>query len=122
MERKEYTCIVCPKSCVGTLTVHDDGRMETEGFSCKNGEKYAINEYKDPRRVLTTTVSLKNGIYNLLPVVSTEEISRKVFRDCLDALYDLSVTAPVKAGDVIVSDIMGTGVDLIAAKSMKARE
>ena len=49
MERKEYTCIVCPKSCVGTLTVHDDGRMETEGFSCKNGEKYAINEYKiDP--------------------------------------------------------------------------
>ena len=121
MEQKTYTCIVCPRSCVGTLTVHDDGRLETEGFFCKNGEKYAIDEYKDPKRMMTTTVTLKNGIYHLLPVVSTEEISRKLFPDCLEKLYHTVVTAPVKAGDVIISDIMGTGVDIIAAKSMKER-
>jgi CxxC motif-containing protein len=55
-------------------------------------------------------------------VVSTEEISRKLFPDCLELLYHTVVSAPVKAGDVIISDIMGTGVDIIAAKSMKERE
>jgi len=121
MERKTYTCIVCPRSCVGTLTVSDDGQMKTDGFACKNGEKYAISEYTDPKRVLTTTVTLKNGIYNLLPVVSTGEISRKVFKECLDILYGVTVTAPVREGDVVLSDILGTGVDIIAAKSMKER-
>lgn len=117
METREYTCIVCPKSCHGTLTVDGD-TFKTENFGCKNGERYAINEYTDPKRVLTTTVTLNDGLFHLLPVVSDGEISRKVFKDCLDALYDISVDAPVSAGDVIVKNILDTGVDIVAARSI----
>ena len=119
MEERQYTCIVCPKSCVGTLTIHDDGRMETRGFGCRNGEDYAMNEYKDPKRVLTTTVMMERGQYRLLPVVSSDEISRDRFAECLDILYSVKVEAPVAEGEIILRDILGTGVDILAARSMK---
>lgn len=120
MEQKEYTCIVCPQSCQGTLTALDDGSFRTEGFTCPNGEKYAINEYQDPKRVLTTTVIIDNAPFRLLPVVSTDEISRTIFGDCLRILYQVRAQAPVKAGDVILKDIMGTGTDIVAARTMDA--
>ncbi len=119
MIEKTYTCIVCPRSCVGTLKIDDDGNIKTEGFFCKNGEEYAINEYKDPRRVLTTTVSISQAPYSLLPVVSSGEISRSIFNDCLKDLYQISVTAPVREGDIIVENIRETGVDIIAARTME---
>lgn len=119
MEIKKYTCIVCPKSCTGTLTVKEDGTFLTEGFGCPNGEKYAVNEYTDPKRVLTTTVRIDHAEYALLPVVSDGEISRKVFKDCMDRLYNVKVEAPVKEGDIIVEDILHTGVNIIAARTLK---
>ena len=61
MEKRNYTCIVCPKSCKGELTIKDDGTFETAGFDCNNGKKYAVNEYTDPKRMLTTTVAIEDG-------------------------------------------------------------
>ncbi len=119
MEQKTYTCIVCPKSCSGTLTIQEDGALCTEGFGCKNGERYAENEYKDPKRMLTTTVRIAQAPYPLLPVTSNKEISRTVFGRCLQYLYKVRVNAPVKEGDVIVANILDTGVDILAARSLE---
>lgn len=121
MEKRNYTCIVCPKSCKGELVIKDDGMLEAVGFDCKNGQKYAVNEYTDPKRMLTTTVAVKDGIFNLLPVVSSDEISKTKLRDCIHSLYAICVQAPVKAGAVIAADIMGTGVDIIAARDISAK-
>ena len=121
MEKRNYTCIVCPKSCKGELTVKNDGTFETTGFDCNNGKKYAVNEYTDPKRMLTTTVKIENGIFNLLPVVSSEEVSKKRLRDCIHTLYSITVKAPVRAGDVVVSNILDTGVDIIAARDIEAK-
>ena len=121
MEKRNYTCIVCPKSCKGELTVKNDGTFETTGFDCNNGKKYAVNEYTDPKRMLPTPVKIENGIFNLLPVVSSEEVSKKRLRDCIHTLYSITVKAPVRAGDVVVSNILDTGVDIIAARDIKAK-
>jgi CxxC motif-containing protein len=118
MEPKEYICIVCPKSCRGILRIQNSC-FETEGFGCKNGEEYAISEYQDPKRILTTTVRLHHGLFRLLPVVSRAEISRKVFKSCLQELYTIEVEAPIKAGDVIAKNILNTGIDIIAARSIE---
>ncbi|MDO4289154.1 MAG: DUF1667 domain-containing protein [Eubacterium sp.] len=121
MEKINYTCIVCPKSCKGELAVGDDGSLEATGFDCNNGKKYAVNEYTDPKRMLTTTVKVKGGIFNLLPVVSGDEISKSKLMDCIHSLYTIEAKAPVKAGDVVVCNILDTGVDIIAARDIKAK-
>jgi len=115
---KEYTCIVCPQSCRINLTINDDGTYETEGNVCKRGRAYVINEYTNPQRMLTTTVKIEDGIYSNLPVVSEKEIVKDKYFDCLKYLYSIKVKAPVKEGDIIVKNIMDTGVNILAARDM----
>ena len=44
---------------------------------------------------------------------------RKIF-DILDEIKPVVVKAPVKIGDVIVPNVAGTGVDVIATKNIQA--
>ena len=40
-------------------------------------------------------------------------------KECLDYLYGIEVQAPVKAGEVLAEDICGTGVNILASRSMR---
>ncbi len=120
MEKITYTCIVCPLSCKGTLVVSEEG-YETEGFICKRGIKYAINEYTNPKRMLTTTVKIIDGLYPNLPVVSNQEIDKSMMFKCLEFLHKVEVIAPVSAGDIIAENILDTGVNVIAGRNMKKK-
>lgn len=118
--QKEYTCIVCPTSC--RITVSQQGsKVAIAGNTCERGAVYALHEFTDPRRILTTTIVIENGTKSRLPVISTEEVPRNKLRECIEALYKVKVTAPVKAGDVVMRNICNTGVDVIASRSMEAQ-
>ena len=118
---KEYVCIVCPNSC--RLTVSDDsGEVVVTGNSCKRGLEHGINEFTHPMRILTSTVAVTGGLLPRLSVVSTDVLPKDQLNDCLKEVYAARVTAPVKCGDVIISNINNTGVDIVASKSMKAKE
>lgn len=117
MVQKEYICINCPLSCDLTLT-DDNGVLSVSGNTCKRGEDYAKNEYGNPIRMLTTTVQLKNADSRLLPVISSDMIPKKLIKECLKCLYSISVTAPVKSGEVIYENILDTGVHILAAKTV----
>ena len=115
--KKEIICIVCPNSC--RLTVSEqNGEIIVSGHECRRGLEHGISEYRDPRRMLTSTVAIDGGTLPRLPVISTAEIPRDKLRGCLEALYMVRVRAPVKGGDLIVEDICGTGVDIVASRSM----
>ena len=117
-KKKEYVCIVCPNSC--RLTVEEKGgEIIVEGAGCKRGIEHGKNEYTAPKRMLTTTVAVKGGIHPRLSVVSDGEISREKMKDCLHLLYGLELTAPVAYREVIVDNIEGTGVNIIASREMR---
>lgn len=119
MEKKQYVCIACPRSC--RLTVWEEaGTIHVEGATCKRGEKHGENEYTNPMRMLTTTVAIENGVHPRIAVVSSGEIPRNMLSQCLEQLYTITVTAPVTRGQVIAANICGTGVDVIASRSMKS--
>lgn len=115
--QKEYICIHCPLSCDLTLT-DDNGILSVTGNTCKRGEDYAKNEYRNPLRMLTTTLRLEQGDSKLLPVISSDMIPKEKLGECLDLLYSISVTAPVASGDVVYKNILNTGVDILAAKTV----
>ncbi len=118
MVEKEYICIICPVSCDLTLT-DDDNNLSVSGNTCKRGESYAKNEYTKPVRMITTTVAIEGSVYPLIPVISTDMVPKEKLKKCIELLYNLKLQAPVKEGDVIVKDILDTGVDIIAAKTVK---
>lgn len=113
-----YTCINCPLSCSLELVEENGEVVEVTGNECEIGRRYAEEEFRDPRRMVTTTVKVENGILPLLPVVSTRPIPKSLVREAVRALADIVVEAPVREGQVVLPDILGTGADMVASRRM----
>lgn len=113
-----YTCINCPLSCSLELVEEDGEVVEVRGNDCKTGAKYAVQEFTDPRRVVTTTVTVRGGALPLLPVRSTATIPKERVKDAVAQLARIVVDAPVSNGQLITSDILGTGVDVISSRDL----
>ena len=113
----KLVCINCPRGC--NLNVENiNGEIKVTGNFCPRGEKYAISELTNPLRTLTTTVAIKSENYERLPVISSSPLPKDKVMKAIKALKNVEVKAPIKMGDVIVSNIIELGVDIIASKSI----
>ena len=119
MERKKLICIGCPKGC--ELTVFLDGKQVTkvEGNHCKKGAVYGENEVTAPTRIMTSTFTVLEGEIPVVPVKTASDIPKDKILACVQALKNVKVTAPVEIGDVIVHDIVHTGVAVVATKKIR---
>lgn len=121
MNKKNYVCIACPNSC--KLTVwEEDGEVRVEGHTCNRGIEHGKNEYTNPMRMLTTTVAIEGGHHRRLAVVSNGEIPKRMMDQCLAELYRLKLEAPVMRNQIIAENICGTGIDIVASRTMKRRD
>ena len=116
---KEIVCISCPRGC--RLKVYPEEGFRVEGNSCPRGEEYGRNEVRHPVRVLTSTVVLEGcPLSRRLPVKTAGPIPKEKMLEAAKSLDSVRAQAPVDIGDVIVKDICGTGVDLVATKAFRA--
>jgi len=122
VDKRVLTCIVCPRGCEMTATVTDGVVTEVVGNSCPRGKKYAEEEILSPKRMLTSTVRVKNGTLALLPVVSKTSLPKERVLACAEALRQVEVEAPIAEGQVICHNILGLGVDIVASRSMDIGE
>ena len=117
-ETRVMNCIMCPMGCEMTVTVENGKVIDVKGNTCPRGAKYANDEVTAPKRMLTTTVRIEGGMLPLLPVVSETVLPKEKVLDCAAFLRGVTVKAPVKTGDVIVKNILGLGVNIIASRDM----
>lgn len=120
MEIRELTCISCPIGCLLKVEIEDKEVVKVTGNSCPRGEVYARKECTNPTRIVTTTVKVNNGIINSVSVKTKSDIPKELIFDVMKALKGLSVNAPVKIGDVILENVLGTGVNIVATKDIKS--
>ena len=112
-------CINCPMSCHLKVTLEDGEVKAVSGNTCPRGETYAIKELTNPTRMLTSTVTIKGAIHNGLPVITSSDIPKNKMFDVMKEITAAEVCAPVKVNDVIIKDVCGLGVDIIASRSME---
>lgn len=117
MEKQKLICIVCPMGCHLDITKQDEEYI-VEGNKCPRGKVYGVKELTNPTRVVTTTIKIKGGLLNRLPVKTKEDIPKNKIYDCMKLIDSIEVESPISVGDVIVKDILNTGVDLVATRSM----
>lgn len=116
-----YLCIGCPLGCRLELDEDDQGQIvEIRGSSCRRGDRYAAQEHTDPRRQVTTTVALSGGRLSRLPVKTDGEIPKDLVLEACRALEGVRVSAPVRIGDVVVEDLLGTGCAVVATSEAPA--
>jgi CxxC motif-containing protein len=118
MAEQEIICIGCPLGCHITLTVSGEGEIESlTGYQCKEGKKIVTAEFKSPTRVFTATV-LTEDSGRLLPVRTNKPVPKSQLRELMQALAQVRVRPPVKMGQEIVHNILGTGANLVATGSL----
>ena len=115
--KTNVTCISCPLGCQ-MVVEEKDGKYTVTGNTCKNGEKYGIEEVTNPKRVIPTTVVINGALMARLPVKTADAVPKGKIFDVMKEIDKIVVDAPVKMGDVIIKDVLGTGVDVVATKTM----
>lgn len=145
---KTIICLVCPRDCELLLSEKEDTGGETaetavmpaekpiasgaaaplppparfpysiRGNKCKRGLAFAIRELTAPARVLTTTVAVEGGTRKRLPVRSSAPVPVALTARWLEQAKQLRVCAPVAMGEVLAADVLGTGISVLAARSI----
>lgn len=115
---KQITCIGCPLGCAVTITMEQGEITSVTGYTCSRGEKYARQEVTHPTRIVTSIVKVNEGDIQMVSVKTESDIPKNKIFDCMEAIREIVVTAPVKIGDIIVPDVCGTGVNVIATKNI----
>jgi CxxC motif-containing protein len=114
--KKELICINCPMGCSLEVT-YDGGKIASvKGSECPRGKDYAEKEIFHPERVVTTTVRIKGAAVPVLPVKTAKPVPKDLGSKIVQAASKITVNAPVRVGDIIVDNILGTNVSLIATR------
>ena len=123
MNSKVFTCILCPNGCeIETEIEYKSGEaviLRMEGNRCPRGREYVSQELKCPRRNIATSVLVKGGELPLVSVRLTSPVPRERIFDVMEVIRDKQLAAPVHIGDVIITDVLGTGADVIATKTVE---
>lgn len=113
--KKEMICIVCPMGC--HLSV-DTETLEVTGNTCPRGAKYGKEELTCPKRVITSTVKIIGGIHRRVPVKTNDSIPKELNFKCMELLNNIELKSPVKRGEVVIKNVLGTGADVVVCRDM----
>ncbi len=117
-ETKKIICISCPQGCALEVTVEGKTVLKVDGEACKQGIDYAEHEITDPRRMIASTVRVKNGLHPLVSVYTKMPIPKNMIINVLKELRKVELTAPVEIGTIVIKNVFGTGIDVITSRDM----
>ena len=113
-----YTCICCPLGCRIEVALDENGQVsEVSGYTCKRGADYAAQEAVAPERMVTAVLCV-SGCLEPVSVKTQRPVPKAAMKDVLATVAALRLDAPVAAGDVLIEDVCGTGVAVVATKSV----
>lgn len=121
MEIKEIVCIGCPLGCPLEVFIDNEKVAEVKGYSCKRGVDYGIKECTNPTRILTTTVDVKDGEVKVVSVKTDKDIPKDFINLCMKKLKKVEAKAPIHIGDVIVTNILNTGSNIVATMDIDSK-
>jgi len=115
---EKVICVTCPKGC--TLEVTREGETVVKvANGCKRGHAYAQQELTDPRRMVATSVRIAGGLHPLLPVYTSAPFPKPRIPELLAILREVRLESPVKMDAVVLENVLGTGIDILASREMK---
>jgi CxxC motif-containing protein len=121
-QQDKLICIMCPVGCELTVTHIGKNVISVKGNGCPLGEKFAKEEFNNPKRVIITTVQVENGTRLLVPVRSDKPVPKEKLFEILQYLRKVKVRAPVKFHQVIVENIAGTDANIVATFPIEKEE
>ena len=114
--KRDLICIICPRGCSLCADVQGD-QVTVSGNACPKGQEYAIGECTNPVRTVTATVRVSNRYNTMASVKTVTPVAKEKMMDVMAALRNTQIQAPVKIGDVILSNVCGS--DIVVTKAVE---
>lgn len=115
---KTITCINCPVGCRMTVVLSETGEfISVTGNTCPRGAAYAAQECTRPLRVITAVIPV-SGSNVPLSVKTSAPVPKEMIHQVMRELGKVVRSAPVKAGEIIIPNVLNTGSDIIATRSV----
>lgn len=111
----EIVCIMCGAACA-LEAKEKKGLLEVKGNICRRGEVYGRKEYINPQRTVTTLFPIKGG--GFVPCKTSLPVDKELIFDVLKAIKSSSAPKPIKAGKVLIKNILGTNADIVATSNV----
>jgi len=118
----QLICTACPQGCTLIALIENGEVIKITGNNCKKGLDYGMTEMTDPRRMVATTVKVKNGFHPLLPVYTEQPVPKPLIPQVLAEIRKVEVTAPVRIKSVILENVLGTGINVLASRDIPAKQ
>jgi CxxC motif-containing protein len=119
MVEENIVCIGCPLGCRTTLRIdHHGDVVKITGYKCKAGRQYVLEEYRNPVRIFTTTVLTEKSLRPLLPVRTNRPILKSKLKEATLTLVRVKAKPPVKVGQVVLPNLLNSGVDVVATDDL----
>lgn len=116
IKERKLTCIVCPKGCELTVEFDGNGAIKNiTGHTCPRGKDYAFAECTAPVRTVTSTVRCEDG--SVVAVKTAAPIPKELMFEVMKAINAVKASNDLKVGDVVISDVCSTGVDVVATSN-----
>ena len=125
MTEKRITCILCPNGCELEVTVSGEptaDSIQVEGNLCPKGLGYALEELRNPKRTLTTSILVRGGAQPQTSVKTARPIPRQALIPARAALRAIALDAPAAIGDVVATDVAGTGIDVVVTRPVSRKD
>ena len=115
-EMKEVICTCCPQGC--HLQVDEVNDYKVTGNGCPNGIAYGKEELTYPTRIITSTVRAEGCLHSRCPVKTSKPVPKGQMAEVVAALDSVVLHAPIHVGDVVLTNVCGTGADIVTCRDM----
>ena len=97
-------CIKCPRGC----ELNVDGEKIT-GNACPRGVDYALEELKNPKRIVTYLAKSKYGV---VPVKTDIDVPKAMINDVILEIASLKLNK-TKIGQIVIKNVLNTGANVV---------
>lgn len=113
---KEIICINCPLGCRVEVNTEIEGAPEVSGYGCLRGKEFALQETVEPLRNITSLMRV-HGSERPVSVKTSGPVPKRLYFACIGEIFKTEAKLPLHAGDVLLPDILGTGVDILCTQN-----
>ena len=112
------TCVLCPVGCELQVRKDESGELDVQGNRCDKGLPFAVEEILHPKRNLATSIPVRGTASKMVSVRLSGPVPREMIFPILAEIARLRPEVPVRRGQVLIADVLGTGVDVIATRTV----
>ena len=112
------TCVLCPVGCELQVRKDESGELDVQGNQCDKGVPFAVEEILHPKRNLATSIPVQGTASKMVSVRLSGPVLREMIFPVLAEIAKLRPEVPVRRGQVLIANVLGTGVDVIATRTV----